>query len=183
MKIKYFIILLFITSSFSQKTELTVKQIDSICNFDDWDKTTKSILEGIINVSDKRKKIIGEGGFSISLYSKYTDEKYFDSLTNNEKRKYIRKKEFIKGVHHQVIHYKNSFTENRYTELYYKNQELSYIKLKFVRTENKEDKILNFEFSKEELDNLKSIKNEFLFEVKPWIIEKNNEIQYFLKKE
>lgn len=160
---------------FSQKHDKLINKIDSICNING----KNTISDGVIEVKNKKKKIIGSGGFSIETFLKNSDEEIFNKLSKEEKKKYNREKhsELIKGYHHQGIHYKHSYTENIYSQFYYQNNELFYFKIKIIRYEkNKEEETQNFEYSIKELEKSKSIKNVFLFDIKSWVREKNNEI-------
>jgi hypothetical protein len=174
---KKFILLLILISQnlFSQNEPLLITEIDSICNING----KSAISEGIIEVKNKNQKNIGTGGFSIKTFLKYTDNEIFNKLSKEEKKKYNREKhsELIKGYHHQGIHYKDSYTENIHSQFYYQNNNLFYFKIRIIRTEkNKADEIQNFEYSIKELEESKSIKNVFLFDVPSWVREKNKEI-------
>lgn len=175
MKKIVLLLILFSQNLFSQNEYKLINEIDSICNING----KNTISDGVIEVKNKKKKIIGSGGFSIETFLKYSDEEIFNKLSKEEKKKYNREKysELIKGYHHQVISYKHSYTENIYSQFYYQNNELFYFKIKIIRTEkNKTGETQNFEYSMKELEESKSIKNVFLFDVQSWVREKNKEI-------
>ncbi|MFK7004569.1 hypothetical protein BWK63_09025 [Flavobacterium covae] len=182
----HFLLILFITKfCYSQSENELIKKIDSIAEI----KGKYGISEGSINSTieivpskkNKKSKIFnGQGGHSTTTYINYLDEEYYKTLSNEQKRKYIRKFELIKGKYHQAISYENSYNENIWSEFYYQNNQLFYIKIKTIRNEaNKKDEIEYFEYSIEKLQDAKSIKNKFLFDVQSWIKEKNQEILKF----
>lgn len=140
------------------------------------------IKEGKIETKNRKGRILGRGGFSYQIFVNYTDDEFYANLSKNEKQKYSRKSELIKGYFHQVIHNTNSFTENIYSDFYYQNNELIYVKIKIIRSENeKKDQIQSFSYNlkRDNIENEKYLKNEFLFEYRSFIREKNNEILNF----
>jgi hypothetical protein len=187
---KLFLIFVFTTTfCFSQNKEnieFSTKQIDSICERNGSYGNSDGKIELPIETK-KRKKVItknGTGGYSITTYLHHYNENKYNELSKIEKRKYDFEKysSLIKGNYHQVIHYHNSYSENINGEFYYFNNLLTYVKIKIIRNEkNKEDQFQTFNYSISELNNSKSIKNVFLFEVKSWVKEKNNEILEFYK--
>jgi hypothetical protein len=187
---KLFLILAFATTfCFSQNKEnieFTTKQIDSICELNGSYGNSDGRIELTIETK-KRKKVIvknGTGGYSITTYLYNFNQQEYYSLSKTEKQKYDFEKysSLIKGNYHQVIHYGNSYSENINGEFYYFNSKLNYVKIKIIRTENnKEDQFQIFNYTISELNDSKSIKNVFLFEVKSWVKEKNNEILEFYK--
>jgi len=171
---KYFLFLFLISNiSHSQNEFEVTKKIDSISKING----KNAISDGVIEIRNKRNRAIGSGGESYKIFLNYSDEKYFATLSKEEKKKYQRKHELIKGNHHQVIHYKNSYSENIYSDFYYQNNKLFYIKIKIIRSKKgKNDEIEYFEYTTKELEESKAIKNEFLFDVQSWVIEKNKRI-------
>lgn len=164
----------------TNKREFTIKEIDSIClKNGSANIVSEGKIERKIENLNKSNVVIGNGGFSNKIYLYHFDEAKYNALTNIEKRKYDfnQYSRLIKGEYHEGVNYKKSYSENIYGEFYYLNDLLFYIKVKIIRTEkNKEEISQIFNFSISELNNSKSIKNIFLFEVKSWIKKRNNEI-------
>lgn len=189
MKNYFIFIILFSSFCFSQNDLELANKIDSIIKNNEFSRY--GISEGLINSTKeifskkgKNTKINkGSGGFSISLFVNYTDDNYFNSLSTEEKKKYNRKFELIKGKYHQVIHYENSYTQNIYSDFYYDDKQLFYVKIKIIISKKgKVDKTEEFGYSIKELEESKVFKNEFLFDTKSWVREKNEEILKFYLK-
>ena len=72
---------------FSQNESKLIIEIDSICGVNSKDV----VSDGVIEVKNKRNKIIGSGGFSIQTFLKYSDEETYNKLSNEKKKKYNRK--------------------------------------------------------------------------------------------
>lgn len=181
MKTILFFLLLAGSFSFSQNREFPVKEIDSICALGN----AYGHSDGKINIHNQAKKLIGNGGFSIATYQYHPDQEKFNTLSIKEKRTYDLQKNavLIKANYHQAIHYKNSYTENVDSEFYYGNKGLFHIRIKVVQTQkNKPDLAEYFEYTMEELNNAKSIKNILLFDVQVWVREKNKAILDFYNK-
>jgi hypothetical protein len=85
----------------------------------------------------------------------------------------------IKADYHQTINYKNSYLETIFTEYYYYQNEVFYLKIEITLKENGKETIINYNFNKLELDDDKEIKNIFLIDLKKLIKEKNNTILEF----
>ncbi len=164
----------------SNKRYFTIKEIDSICLKNGSPNIiSEGKIESKVENSNKSNVVIGNGGFSNKIYLYHFNEAKYNTLTNIEKRKYDfdQYSSLIKGEYHEGINYRNSYSENIYGEFYYLNDLLFFIKIKIIRTEkNKEDISQIFNFSVSELNDSKSIKNIFLFEVKSWVKKRNDEI-------
>lgn len=174
-------LLLTASFSFSQNREFSIKETDSICSLGN----AYGHSDGKITIHNKKKEFIGNGGFSLATYQYHPDHEKFGILSAKEKRAYDLQKNavLIKANYHKAVHYKNSYTENVYSEFYYRSNKPFYIRIKILRTEkNKPDLTEHFEYTKEELNNAKSIKNILLFDVQAWVREKNKEILDFYNK-
>ena len=177
----YIFFLLVLNTVFSQNKNLSIQQIDSISEVNGNYGTS----DGIIEVKNKKKKVIGKGGFSISTYLNYSDDVYFNSLSIPKKKEYNREKkaELIKSTYNQSILYNNKSFQNVTSEFYYQNEELIFVKLT-VTQQNKDQKEENqqFSLSKIEISESKPIKNTLLFDVQSWVRIKNLEIFEFYNK-
>lgn len=168
-------------SCYSQSKEFTIKEIDSICSL----KKASSHSYGVIEIHNDKNKVIGSGGTGIATYSYNFDQEKINNLSSKEIKTYDLEKNIvlIKADYHQAIYYKNSYTENVYSEFYYQNNALFNIRIKVIRTEkNKKEHTELFEYTIEELNEAKSIKNILLFDVQAWVRDKNKEILDFYNK-
>ncbi|HKX87243.1 MAG TPA: hypothetical protein VJL37_11265 [Flavobacterium sp.] len=174
---KILLLLLIISQNlFSQDHEFKLSQkIDSIATING----RYGISEGKIETKNRKGIILGTGGFSYQTFVNYTDNEVYENLSRVEKQKHRRKSELVKGHFHQVLHNTNSYTENIDSDFYYQNNELIYVKIKIIRSKKeKKDQIQYFEYNlkRDNIENEKYLKNEFLFEYRSFIREKNKKI-------
>nr|WP_315153751.1 hypothetical protein [uncultured Flavobacterium sp.] len=157
--------------------QFTIREIDSLCLRNGSYGNSDSSIE----VTNKRKKIIGRGGSSISTYIHHLDEEIINNLSISEKKKYDFEKNsiLIKADYHQTINYINSYSETIFTEYYYYQNEVVNLKIEIIRKENGKETTINYNLNKLELDDDKEIKNIFLIDLKKLIKEKNNTILEF----
>jgi hypothetical protein len=176
MKKTLLLLLIISQNLFSQDAEFKLSQkIDSIATING----RYDISEGKIETKNKKGKILSEGRFSYQTFVNYTDNEVYENLSRVEKQKYKRKSELVKGYFHQVQHNLNSYTENIYSDFYYQNNELIYVKIKIIRSEKEtKDQIQYFEYNlkRDNIENEKYLKNEFLFEYRSFIREQNKKI-------
>lgn len=175
---KHLIFLLLISSICYSQNEVSklIKEIDSISDLNE----QYGIAEGKIDVKNSYSgNSIANGGYSVSTFVKYDDEDIYNKLSIQEKKKHKRENHtiLIKGKYNEVLHYKNRQTEIRKGEFYYVNNKLVYVNIVLKKMHKTKLQLKEqYGFTPKELDEIKVIKNVFLFDIKPWIYEKNNSI-------
>lgn len=164
---------MFVNFCFSQGKELSVFQIDSICLVNG----RYGIADAKIKIENEKNEIIGSGGSSIKTYLNYYNQEYYNNLTREEKKRFIKEKdsELIRADYNENISYRNSNQENIFAQFYYYKNQLFYLKLKI----KKNDIVLNFSLNQTEIEDEKEVDNELGLELKKWITEKNLEILKF----
>ncbi len=170
--------LLFSIACFSQN-EISdyIKKTDSICKVNG----SYGNSDGKISIKNKKGKIVGNGRFGIATYLNFSNNNYYNSLSDTEKKKYKRENsELIKSSYTETIKYIDGSFMNVYGEFYYQNNSLFYVSVKVSQSDKiKKVETETFGLSSEDIKEGKPIKNLLLFDVQHWSHEKNIAILEF----
>jgi len=161
IKMNNHFLLLILFSSFCFSQNDTIKKINRIDSL-----YAKAVPYKTYNITINKAYNLHNG------YSSGIGKSNLSLYCNNENKVIL----LTKAIYNEHIQYKNGMIEKRTGHFYYINNELFFIKIKVKQIKKNETIQDEFNYSFDELLKTKSLKNLLLFNVLPWVREKNQEI-------